>query len=200
MEYAIPIGLAVVVALIILVAVANAAQRRKHKERLFAEARQFMQFVEHRKALAPVATNVILKSGETAFYSAPSALYETRAVRQYQSGSTGFRVAKGVYIGGTKGRSVSTQEWAQVDSGVLTVTNRRLIFDGGAADRTVTLGKVVSVESSLSGVEVSVEGRQKSMVFGAANPLVVAAIIRICCQADDPLDLSQTTLNVTFVE
>lgn len=200
MEYDIPIGLAVVVVIITLVAVANAAQRRKQKERLFAEARQFMEFVQHRKALAPVATNVILKSGESAFYSAPSALYETRAVRQYQSGSTGFRVAKGVYIGGTRGRSVSTQEWSRVDTGRLTVTSKRLVFDGGSADRTVQLSKVVSVESSLTGVEVSVEGRQKSMVFEAANPMVVAAIIRICCQVDDPLDLSQTTLNVTFVE
>lgn len=198
MEYAIIIGLAV--GIIILVAIGNAAQHRKHKERLLAEARQFMQFVEDRKALMPAATSVILKSGETAFYSAPSALHETRAVRHYQSGSTGFRVAKGVYVGGTKGRSVSTQEWAQIDSGVLTVTNRRLIFDGGATDRVVALRKVVGVESSLRGVEVSVEGRQKSMVFGAANPLIVAAIIRICCQAEDPLDLSQTNLNVTFVE
>lgn len=92
MEYAIPIGFAVVIALFVLVAIANAAKRQKHRARLYADARQFLE------------------------------------------------------------------------------------------------------------LEVSVEGRQKSMVFEAANPLILATIIRICCQADDPLDLSQTTLNVTFVE
>ncbi len=199
MEYAILIVI-VVVALIIWASAANAKHQREHRARSFAEARQFMASVEQSRALPTVATNIILKSGESAFYSAPSALYETRAVRHYQAGHTGFRVAKGVYIGGTSGRSVSNQEWNKIDTGRLTVTNKRLIFDGGSADRTVPLNKIVSVESNLTGIEVSVEGRQKSMVFEAANPLILAIIIRICCQADDPLNLSQTTLNVTFVE
>jgi hypothetical protein len=159
-----------------------------------------MAGVEQSRALPIVTTNIILKSGESAFYSAPSALYETRAVRHYQSGHTGFRVARGIYIGSTSGRSVSNQEWSKIDTGRLTVTSKRLIFDGGSADRSVPLGKIVSVESSLTGIEVSVEGRQKSMVFEAANPLILATIIRICCQADNPLDLSQTTLDVTFAE
>jgi hypothetical protein len=147
-----------------------------------------------------VPTDLILKSGESAFYSASSALYETRAVRQYQSGYTGFRVAKGIYIGGSRGRSTSSQEWSKIDSGILTITNKRLIFDGGSADRSVALGKILAADSSLDSVEVSVENRQKSMVFAAENPLVLAVIIRICCQADNPLDLSQTPLNITYVE
>jgi len=200
MEYAVPIGLVVVVALIVWVKIANAARRRRHRAFLFAEARQFMEGVKQCQALPTVATNIILKSGESAFYSAPSALYETRAVREYQSGFAGFRVVKGVYIGGSKGRSISTQEWSKIDIGILTFTNKRLIFDGRGTDRIIMLNKIVSVESSLSGVEVSVEGRQKSMVFEAANPLMVATILRICCQVDNPLNLSQTTLDVSFVE
>jgi hypothetical protein len=141
-----------------------------------------------------------MKSGETAFYSAPSALYETIAVRHYQSGHTGFRVAKGVYLGGSSGRSISSQEWSKIDSGTLTVTSKRLIFDGGTADRNAALTKILSAESRIDGVDVSVENRQKSMFFTAANPLVLATIIRICCQAPDPLDLSDTLLEITFAE
>ena len=201
MEYAIPLGVAAAVLVtVIVMAATNAARRRKHKEQLFAEAREFVESVQERKALDPVSTDVILKSGETAFYSAPSALYETRAVRHYQSGTTGLRIAKGIYVGSTRGRSVSTQEWSCVDTGRLTVTSKRLIFCGGRADRTVQLSKVVSIESSFTAVEVSVEGRQKRMVLQADNPFVVAVIIRICSQADDPLDLSEMTLNVTFEE
>ncbi len=215
MEYAIPIGLIeeaglaffwAFIGIALWMYFANAARRRKHKEQLsqqlkvqrVAQARQFMEKVKGCKALAPVDTNLILHSGESAFYSASSALYETRAVRHYQSGSTGFRVAKGIYVGATRGRSVSSQEWSCVDTGQFTVTSKRLIFDGGMANRTVPLSKVLSVQQSgLSHVEISVEDRQKSMVFEVDNPLIVAAVILICRQAD-PLDLSQTNLDITF--
>ncbi len=150
--------------------------------------------------MQPVPARILLKPGETAFYSAPSILYETRAVRHYQSGSVGFRVAKGIYVGGSKGRSISSQEWSQIDAGTLTITNKRLIFDGGGADRTVALNKVLSAESRMDGVEVSAESRQKSMVFAAENPLILATVIHICCQIPDPLNLSETQLQITFTE
>ena len=188
-----------VVGLIICGWAVNAAQRRKHRARLYAEAREYVGSVQQGQALPIVPSNLILKAGESAFYSAPSILYETRAVRHHQSGFGGFRVAKGIYIGGSRGRSTSSQEWSKIDSGVLTITNKRLVFDGGSADRSVALGKVLSAESSSEGVEVSVENRQKSMVFAATNPLILATIIRICCQAD-PLDLSQTPLDIAFTE
>lgn len=95
---------------------------------------------------------------------------------------------------------MSTQEWRQIDSGCLTVTSNRLIFDGQGADRTLALSKIVSVESLLDAVVVSAEGRQKSMLLEAANPLILMLVLRICCQAEDPRDLSHTALDVTFVE
>lgn len=188
-----------VVAVLLLVSFAKKREARAHKQRLFGEARAFVQAID-RKALPVVSSAIILKPGESAFYSAPAALYETRAVRSYESGSVGFRIAKGITIGRSKGRSVSTQEWTQIDEGVLTVTSKRLVFDGGKADRTVALGKVVSVDASMQTVEVSVEGRQKSMVFGASNPFVLDLIIRICCQVTNPLDLSETELDIKYVE
>ncbi|MGD0650576.1 MAG: hypothetical protein ABSA97_05475 [Verrucomicrobiia bacterium] len=200
MDYAIPIGILIIVATIILVAIGKIKRRREHRALLFASARQFVADVQQRKALFPVESNVLLKSGETAFYSSPSALYETRAVRHYQSGFTGFRVAKGVYVGGSRGRSVSSQEWSEIGNGWLTITNKRLIFDGGGASRNIALGKIVSIKSSLKGLEVSIEGRSKSVGFEAANGMITAAILNICCQAENPLDLSQTKLNFTFEE
>jgi hypothetical protein len=86
----------------------------------------------------------------------------------------GLRVAKGVWVGGTSGRSASTQEWTKIDVGSLTITNKRLLFDGAKEDRTVPLTKIISVHNTLTGVEVSVEGCQKAMVFDAANPLIAS--------------------------
>jgi hypothetical protein len=168
----------IIVAIIVAVALYSKRQRER-KAVLVEQARQFTATVEQTKALPSVAANIILKPGEVAFYSAASALYETRALRHYQAAHTGFRVAKGVYIGGTSGRSTSTQEWAKIDTGWLTITNQRLVFDGGKEDRAVPLSKIVSVHCSLTRIEVSVEGRQKVMVFDAANPLIASTIIRL---------------------
>src|SRR5439155_7168350 len=70
---------------------ATAALRQREREQIALRAeqdairRQTDQRI--RQLHTPVAT--------------PSTLYETRAVRSYQAGHSGVRVAKGVYIGGT---------------------------------------------------------------------------------------------------
>lgn len=170
MEYTtsiIVVAAIIAVVAIIVTAVLYSKRQRERRAVLFTEAREFAANVQQARALPTVATNIILKPGEAPFYSTPSALYETRAVRHYQAGHTGFRVAKGVYVGGTTGRSTSTQEWAKIDTGWLTITNKRLVFDGAKEGRTVLLSKVVTVHNSLTGIEIAVEGRQKAMVFDA---------------------------------
>jgi hypothetical protein len=199
MEYLILILILIIIAMLIVRAT-RASEKREFRARLLAEARQFMADVQNAHVLPTVPADIILKAGESAFYAAPAVLYETRAVRHYQSGHAGFRVAKGVYIGATSGCSLSSQEWSKIDAGRLTVTNKRLVFEGGGAHRSIPLKKIVSVVSSFTDVQVSAEGRQKTMAFEAANPLILAGIIRICCQVEDPLDLAQATLNVSFVE
>lgn len=184
------IGLAICYSLI------KALERRLHWRRIRADSDEYFALLDHSEGLPIIPTNILLQPTERSFYCAPSALYETRAVRYYQSGFAGFRVARGVWIGGSSGRSVSHQEWAKLDSGTLTVTNQRIVFDGGAQTRTVLLRKIVSVDSMRDSVEVSVENRQKSMVFEAANPLILATIIRLACKGYD--DLSRSTYELEY--
>ena len=40
-------------------------------------------------------------------------------------------------------------------------------------------------------IEVSLDGRQKSMVFSTGNSLILNIIIRICSTAEDPSDLGE---------
>jgi hypothetical protein len=182
------------------VAVFRAKQQRDRRALLFAQARAFAASVQQKRALPIVAANIILKPGEVAFYSTPSTLYETRAVRHYQAAHSGFRVAKGVWVGATSGRSTNTQEWTKIDSGWLTITNKRLVFDGTREGRAVPLSKVVSAHNSTTAIEIAVEGRQKAMVFDAPNPLIASLIIRLCCQESDPLNLSGDNINFQFEE
>ena len=189
-----------VTAIIAIVAVVSAKRRREKRASLLKQARDFVATVQQNRALPTVTTDIILKPGESAFYSTPSVLYETRAVRHYQAGHTGFRIAKGVYVGGTSGRSVSTQQWAKLDAGRLTITNKRLVFVGRKEDRTIPLNKVVSVEPNLTEIVISVEGRQKAMALEVANPLIAMTIIRLCPRVTDPLNLSGDNINIDFKE
>lgn len=94
-----------------------------------------------------------------------------RSIVRYSAGG-GFRVG-----------SLSEQEWTQIDVGTLTVTNQRLVFSGAKADRVVPIKKLVSANvRGLSQVEVTAEGRQKSMVFDAANPMILATIFGSVCE------------------
>jgi hypothetical protein len=171
---------AIIIAVVVIaVAVANANTRKQKAALLVKQAQEFIEEVKQKLTLPVVPTDIMLKPDETAFYSSPSALHETRAVREYHAAHAGARVAKGVYIGGTSGRSLSTQQWAKLDTGRLTITNKRLVFVGKKEQRAVSLDKVISVDPNLTAVVVSVEGRQKAMAFEAANPLIAMTIIRI---------------------
>ena len=151
-------------------------------QRLDAEAEEWTKSItEH--GLLSVESSIILKADKVAYYEAPSALYETCEVRYSTGGGLAFRVANGVYLGGGGARSLSGQEWTQLDAGTLTVTNKRFVFNGAKADRVVPLERIVSANSaSLSQVKVTDEGHQKSMVFDAANPVILANIVDLLCR------------------
>jgi hypothetical protein len=182
--------------LVTIVAVVNANTRKQKRALLVKQAQEFVDNVKQNLTLPVVPTDIMLKPGEKAFYSSPSALYETRAVREYHAAHTGVRVAKGVYVGGTSGRSLSTQQWARIDIGCLTITNKRLVFVGTKEERAFSLDKVISVDPNLTAIVVSVEGRQKAMAFEAGNSLIVMTIIRIASKVIDPSNVSGDKINI----
>jgi hypothetical protein len=73
---------------------------------------------------------------------------------------------------------------------------KRLIFDGFSQNRSFDLRKVISVSQSLEAIEVSIDGRQKSVVMNCSNPIICGAIIHICAQAENPGDLSDVNLDI----
>jgi hypothetical protein len=155
-----------------------------------AELNDYAQVIKETNKVPTVPTQVFLKPGESALYDCPSSLYETRAVRRYQAGHVGFRVAKGVWIGGSQGQAASNQEWSKIDSGRFTITNTRLIFDGTQASRNVALSKIISAQAWLDGVEVAVENRQKNFMFSAPNPYIAQAIIQFLCKRESAASAS----------
>ncbi|MDD9855848.1 MAG: hypothetical protein OXU88_06695 [Gammaproteobacteria bacterium] len=162
----------------------NAEQERQNLERQNAVAESYVAQANRNGGLPAVDTNLMLKRGEAAFYSAPTTLFETRAVRHHVAGHGGVRVTRGVWIGGTRGKAESHQEWRRIDDGSLTVTNQRIIFDGRKTNRAVPLDKLISFDIGVGKVEISVSNRQKSMVFTAGEQAsVLGSIIKICSNA-----------------
>lgn len=172
-------------ALGISLAVILQMRSKRRWKRICAEAETYLASLDDSTGFPTVPAGIMLQPNERPCYHAPSALYETRAVRHYQSGFAGFRVAPGIWVGGSRGRSVSSQEWMRIDVGTLIVTNQRIVFDGGREHRTLPLRRILSVNALHDSVDLALEGREKSMVFEAANPLILASIIRLSCQGYD---------------
>lgn len=168
------------------------------RESISVQANEFLEEVKNQNGLTPIQSNLITKKGENVFWEEETSLYEVRSVRQYESGSAGFRVFKGFYVGGSKGKSMSNYELTHLDNGTLSITNQRIIFNGQTLDRTITLDKVFSLNRSVKQVEISVENRQKSMIFDVSNPFIFSTVFMICNQVSDPTDLSEIKLDIQF--
>jgi hypothetical protein len=189
-------GLIIGIIWLVVSSINRSKRLQEWRENCRLEARSFLKNIQIKNALPKAYTNLMLKNGESAYYSDDVDLYETHSVRTSTTGYTGVRVMKRVYIGGARGTSTSSQEWTCVASGKLVITNQRLVFDGDKNDRNIPLKRIFNAESTSDGVEVSCEGRQKSMVFACKNPLILAIIIRICAKAENPSDLSNINIDI----
>ena len=118
-----------------------------------------------------VETNaVLLKRGERAVAVIPGVtLKEPRSVRKTYGGGGGpsFRIAKGVYFrtGGFAARSESHEEIKVIDSGTLTLTNRRMVFTGGKRTVNFPLRKIVGMEPYRDGIAINRDGKQRTEYY-----------------------------------
>jgi len=159
------------------VAIFLLSRRRKKKiaQRKAQEIQSYLNQINKAGRLPTIQTSIYLKEKEEAYLQEVCSLYETRSFRR--SGGGAIRIAKGVYIGG--GESHYHQRLTQIDTGKLVLTNKRLIFDGQQADRTLSLDKLLSIEAYRDGLEVSIEGKTKSQFYKVRNSLLWKTVIQI---------------------
>lgn len=137
--------------------------------------------------LSEISTSLMLKKGEVAYFDIRSTLSETRAERRHQSVFAGKRNKNSTFFGGSTGRSKSHQVLTEIDSGSLILTNKRLAFDGKKTNRNIRLNKIMSVEIesnffSSDQLEISIDGRQKSMYFSVPDTYKFKELIMLACQ------------------
>lgn len=128
-------------------------------------------------------TSIILKKNEVCYATVNGAqFWEDRAVRKIGGGygGFGFRVAKGVtfHVGKFGATGESHMERRHIDTGNLSVTNKRVVFVGKHKNIDFTLDKVLSVEPCSDGIGISRSNKQKTEYFvGGFDGLTVKAVI-----------------------
>lgn len=140
--------------------------------------KEYFNRVNQEKRLPVINTYIMLKEGESACLQENVRLLETRKVTISNRGGGAVRVMKGVYIGGTSGKSRSHDELREIDSGHLILTNKRVVFDGQTNTRDFKLDKIISVSEFYDGIEMAIEGKSKSLIFtGISNPFMWKTLV-----------------------
>jgi hypothetical protein len=170
------------------------------RQQKITEAENYIEDIKKNKGLPIIIPSIFLDKNEHAFLEEDTSLQETRAIRKHSGGMSGvgFRVAKGVYVGGGKrsGTSESHQEWRTIDVGKLVITNKRMVFRGSKENRVIPLKKIISVETMLDGIEVALEARSKTIIFPVKNSYIWGTVINIIRRTDDPINLGDLNLNI----
>jgi len=141
-----------------------------YQERLQKEANISQE--EFDETVKSAIHRLALDKGEQIIYHDFTIYMEPRAVREYVSGRAGIRLAKGIWIGGTRGHAESHQELRKMDYGTLTITNKRLIFTGKFKGQNLTFNKISFINTYSDAIQVGSISRQHTMYFSASNGLL----------------------------
>ena len=167
------------IAAAICTSIARKRERRRLEERMDNQYRKWRESVDRGGRIPPVAVGMHLAKGETAYLQLRAALCEIRAVRNSTHTGGAFRIAKGVTVGRGYTTSESHDEWRQISTGVLYVTNKRLVFDGDMQNRVVKIDDVVSAQAGAAQVAITAASRQKTMLFDRINGQIVRDVIEM---------------------
>ena len=116
-------------------------------------------------------TDIILKKDEEILFnsSVNITLSEPRSVRVTKSnyGGVSYGVTKKTRVGGGSSTSVSKshEEITQIDTGRVTITNKRFIFAGSKKNVDVNLNKIIGIQTYNNGILLQRTGKQKAEYF-----------------------------------
>ena len=159
-------------------------RRRKREDRILLAAteeeyRRWRNDLAADKKLSPIPTTLCLAEDEHCYYQTSATLIEPKSVRDTVHIGGAAHIAKGVAVGGGNSHSESHDEWRELSTGTLCVTNKRIIFDGDMHNRTVKLSSLISVCAEPRQVAVSTSGNKKTMLFSNLNGKIAGEVIRI---------------------
>lgn len=131
----------------------------------------------------PIMNNpgILLKNGEICYFYEVSELIEEKTVSTRVGGYSGVsvRVAKGVtlHTGGSRGHTLKHAEKTITDTGMLVITNKRIIFSGQKKTISIPYSKVVVIIKYDDAITVSRTGKTKFEAFTVGDPNLIEMII-----------------------
>jgi hypothetical protein len=141
--------------------------------------------------------NLLLKVGEVAFCERAGTLLKEVTDREFRGGSRGVSVPLGHGIryrtGAVRGHMVTVgTHWQPVDAGLLTVTDRRVVYTGDRKTLEFLFTKLAALHTYSDAIDLGVTNRQATSTFKLAEPEFVAGMIRAGRFTDKRLELPGT--------
>lgn len=130
-----------------------------------------------------IKSDIIIQKSETLHFKVPHVnWYELRSVRQrvsYNSYSASFKVAKGFYLhsGSNRAQSYSVDTMKFIDTGVLYLTNKRIIFTGSKKNANIRIDKILDFKPYTDGVEIGKETGKSPTLQIAQNADIFCIIL-----------------------
>lgn len=106
-----------------------------------------------------IASDISLQRGEKLYSKISINWYELRTVTQrvnYSGMSYRIKICKGLYyrIGSATPQRITQDVYKLIDSGDVYLTNKRILFVGSKANKTIRLNKIISFSPYSNGVEI----------------------------------------------
>lgn len=147
----------------------------------------------------PVDTTLLLKKDERALSEAGADLLKEVTDREFRGGSRGVSVPLGggirYRVGAVRGQMVTLgTHWATADTGVLTVTDQRVVYHGGRKTLEFPFAKLATLNVYSDAVDLGVTSRQSTSTFRTGDPELFAGILHA---ALDHRDTGVTMIHIT---
>jgi hypothetical protein len=113
---------------------------------------------------------VMLKRGENLIISLLGiSLIEARSIRKGSYGGPSIKIAKGLYfrVGGFQAQS--QEELKVLDQGIITLTNKRVVYSGSKKTVDIPLTKITSLQPYSDAISIVREGKERTQHFKGIN-------------------------------
>ena len=125
---------------------------------------------------------LLLKAGETAYTEVTATLLKEVAERELQGASHGVSIPLGHGVryrtGSVRGRMVTVgTHWQPADSGILTITDTRVVYHGGRKTLEFAFSKLATLNAYSDAIDLGVTNRQATSTLAVNDPAYVSGMI-----------------------
>lgn len=154
-------------------------RRAKRNTALLSEFEEWKKKTDAAGGIESANYGLQLPDGEECFYATRATLREPRAVRTSRHSGVGLRATRRIGVFAGESRSESHDEWRTISSGILYMTNKRVIFAGDMHNRAVKLADILSVYAFIDALDIRSAKRMKSMRFSNINGSIANQVLSL---------------------